>query len=199
MQAYYGHLQGQTSLDERRAAASAQIERLSALIERLPREGLAPEVVSGGGTGTCAIDLEAGVFTELQPGSDPFMDAQYERVEIARDEPQPFGVALFVQATVVSANQPGQVTINAGMKAIPTDGAPPRFTGARADCSYAIGGDEFGFVRSGGSGDGDLAVGDVIECVTPHCDITTNLHGFLHCVRDDDLVDIWPIEARGRW
>jgi D-serine deaminase-like pyridoxal phosphate-dependent protein len=32
----------------------------------------------------------------------------------------------------------------------------------------------------------------------PHCDPSVNLHDVYHCVRGDTLVDIWPIDARGR-
>lgn len=200
LQAYYGHLQGTNAFDERELAVTAQVEKLRSLSSRLAREGLELQVVSGGGTGTFAIDLGADFFTELQPGSYPFMDAQYDKVEITKEDPRPFEIALFVQATVVSTNQAGTVTINAGMKAVPTDGVPPWFTvGARRNCRYSPSGDEFGFVHYEKPEDDYLSVGDVIECVTPHCDTTTNLYNVLHCVQGDELVDIWPIHARGRW
>jgi D-serine deaminase-like pyridoxal phosphate-dependent protein len=38
----------------------------------------------------------------------------------------------------------------------------------------------------------------MIECVTPHCDPTVNLHDFYHVVSGDTLVDIWPVDARGK-
>ena len=34
--------------------------------------------------------------------------------------------------------------------------------------------------------------------IVPHCDPTVNLYDHYHCVRGETLVDIWPIEARGR-
>jgi D-serine deaminase-like pyridoxal phosphate-dependent protein len=34
--------------------------------------------------------------------------------------------------------------------------------------------------------------------VTPHCDPTVNLHDRYHVFRGERLVDIWPIEARGK-
>ena len=42
------------------------------------------------------------------------------------------------------------------------------------------------------------ALGTIIECVTPHCDPTVNLHDWYHVVRGDTLVDVWPVDARGR-
>jgi D-serine deaminase-like pyridoxal phosphate-dependent protein len=41
------------------------------------------------------------------------------------------------------------------------------------------------------------ALGTQVELVPPHCDPTVNLFGFFHCVRGNDLVDIWPITGRG--
>ena len=40
-------------------------------------------------------------------------------------------------------------------------------------------------------------IGAKVELVTPHCDPTINLHDFIHCVRGQTLVDIWPVDARG--
>jgi 3-hydroxy-D-aspartate aldolase len=38
----------------------------------------------------------------------------------------------------------------------------------------------------------------MVECVTPHCDPTVNLHDYYHIVSGDTLVDIWPVDARGK-
>lgn len=57
-------------------------------------------------------------------------------------------------------------------------------------------GDEHGKVTLAGN-QATLALGQTIECLTPHCDPTVNLYDVYHCVRGDRLVDIWPIDARG--
>ena len=44
----------------------------------------------------------------------------------------------------------------------------------------------------------DAPVGTLLACVVPHCDPTVNLYDRYHCVRGDRLVEVWPIEARGR-
>jgi D-serine deaminase-like pyridoxal phosphate-dependent protein len=41
-------------------------------------------------------------------------------------------------------------------------------------------------------------LGSRIECVIPHCDPTVAHYDAFHCVRGDALIDIWPIDARGR-
>ncbi len=200
VQAYYGHLQAIQACADRKAAAMVQIERLRALRDALAGAGLVPAVVSGGGTGTFDIDYLGKAFTEIQPGSYALMDAPYSDVALSEDRPSRFEVALFVQGTVVSTNHPGQVTVNAGMKALATDGPGPRVaTGAPAECGYTIAGDEHGIVAFPDAETCALSIGDVIEWITPHCDTTTNLYDVFHCVREDTLVDIWPIDGRCRW
>ena len=57
-------------------------------------------------------------------------------------------------------------------------------------------GDEHGKIVLG-EGNAAPELGAPISLITPHCDPTVNLHDYLHCVRGDKLVDIWPIDARG--
>jgi D-serine deaminase-like pyridoxal phosphate-dependent protein len=56
-------------------------------------------------------------------------------------------------------------------------------------------GDEHGLVVSG---DARLSIGDIVTLAVPHCDPTVNLYDFYHVVKGDTLVDIWPVQARGR-
>ena len=77
VQAYYGHLQHIADYTERERAARAQMAQVRELISRLEAEGLAPPIVTGGGTGTFDIDFAGRIYTEIQPGSYPFMDIQY--------------------------------------------------------------------------------------------------------------------------
>jgi len=198
IQAYYGHLQHIRGFAERRVASEAQMQRVRPLLARLRAEGLAPEVVTGGGTGTFDIDPAGKVYTELQPGSYPFMDREYLEIEMTSGRPSPFAAALFVQASVVSANRPGFAVVNAGYKSFATEGtvalvASPRLT----DAAYKLMGDEHGGITYDPKG-AALKLGDVVEFVAPHCDPTINLYDRYHCVRGDTLVDIWPVDARGR-
>ena len=41
-------------------------------------------------------------------------------------------------------------------------------------------------------------IGDRLEVVVPHCDPVVNLYDVIHVVRADRVVDVWPIDARGR-
>jgi len=43
-----------------------------------------------------------------------------------------------------------------------------------------------------------LRLGDKIRLVPGHCDPTVNLHDLYHVVSGDTLIDIWPVDARGK-
>lgn len=198
LQAYNGAVQSTREFDERRASLADLMGYLAMLRDRLRADGLAPPMISGGGTGTHAIDMAGGVFTEIQAGSYVVMDAIYRDVALRPDGMPPFEIALTVRATVISASHAGFVTTDAGYKAFATDsGDPVLLAGAPAGATYAFMGDEhgrIGFARPGET----LAPGAAVECIAPHCDPTINLYDAYHVVRGDTLVDLWPI-ARGRW
>ncbi|MDE2183324.1 MAG: DSD1 family PLP-dependent enzyme [Alphaproteobacteria bacterium] len=195
LQCYAGHLQHIESSGERRNASLAALKDLAALRDRLAADGIAPSILSGGGTGTFDIDPDAGALTELQVGSYVFMDRQYNDVWAGRP---PFETALYVQTTVISANRAGLATTDAGFKAFATDaGAPAVASGAPQGAAYFFFGDEQGGVAYDESAR-KLAPGDVLRCIVPHCDPTVNLYDAMHAVRAETLVEIWPIEGRGR-
>jgi D-serine deaminase-like pyridoxal phosphate-dependent protein len=181
----------------REQAYEAQLDAVEEVLDTLSKIALPADIVSGGGTGTFDIDRRRGLLTECQPGAYAFMDSQYRRVALFRDDPQPFDVALFVQSTVSSTRHAGAVTLDAGVKCFATDGPPPEpALGAPPGATYEFCGDEFGRLRFE-RGSAGLDPGAKVEFVTPHCDPTVNLHDFYHCVRGDTLVDIWPVDARG--
>ena len=197
VQAYSGRVQHIIDLDERRRVYAAQLARLEAVIAALTAAGLTPAIVSGGGTGSLVIDVETGIFTEHQTGSYIFMDVEYNEVHMPISGNVPFQTALLMQCSVVSTNAEGIVTINGGFKTFATDGPKPEIADPElAGAVYDRFGDEHGKIVLG-EGNAAPELGAPISLITPHCDPTVNLHDYLHCVRGDKLVDIWPIDARG--
>lgn len=198
IQAYGGHLQHVPEFAARAAAAAEASQRLRDVVEALNAGGLDPTIVTGAGTGTYEADTKLGFYNELQAGSYIFMDVEYADAALWPDGGQPFEPALFVQTTVISSNRAGQVTTDAGLKAFATDGPVPILAqGAPNGASYSFTGDEFGCIALPPGSEMDL--GSVVECVVPHCDPTVNLYDHYHCVRGDVLVDIWRIDARGKY
>lgn len=195
VQFYCGSQQHIESYAERRAAIEDRTGYLRTLIDALAQAGFAPDIVTGSGTGTHRIDLDLGVFTELQVGSYVFMDRQYNDCDLTGTGDAPFETSLFIDARVISANGAGIATIDAGFKAMATDGGPPVIVdGAGGDAKFIFMGDEHGAVI----GPDRLEIGHRITLAVPHCDPTVNLYDSLHVVRGDTLVDIWPVTARGR-
>jgi D-serine deaminase-like pyridoxal phosphate-dependent protein len=198
VQFYCGMQQHIEAFGDRRQAIEERTAYLSQIVDQLATAGLAPCIVTGGGTGTHAIDASLGVFTELQVGSYVFMDRQYNDCDLTGDGSAPFETALMVDARVISASHPFMATVDAGFKAFATEaGAPPILAGAVEGAKYNFMGDEQGCVIPP-AGTAPPKLGEVVTFAAPHCDPTVNLYDFYHAVRGDTLAAVWPIEARGR-
>lgn len=194
VQFYCGSQQHIPALADRRAAITERTDYLRTVLAALETAGLAPAVVTGGGTGSHVIDVELGVLTELQCGSYVFMDREYGDCDLGAA----FATALLVDASVISANHPGLATIDAGLKAFSSDAGPPRIlAGAPEGSRYRVMGDEHGAIVPP-AGDASPGPGSRIALMTPHCDPTVNLYDAYHVVEGDTLVAIWPVTARGR-
>ena len=198
LQCYAGQVQHMESPNQRRDASLSALAELAGLRDGLAAKGLAPGILSGGGTGTFDIDPDARVLSELQAGSYVFMDRQYNDVWTKPGDRPPFETSLYVQTTVISANRTGMVTTDAGLKAFATDdGVPVIAHGAPSGAAYFFFGDEQGGILYPQDAR-KLTQGDQIACVVPHCDPTVNLYDRYHVVRGDTLEALWPVDARGR-
>jgi D-serine deaminase-like pyridoxal phosphate-dependent protein len=193
VQGYGGHWQHIVGFQKRCDAVRVGTELLARVVDGLRSAGHDVGVVTGGGTGTVAADLELGVLNELQPGSYVFMDAQYSDA-MGDDEDGAFATSLWVSSQVVSINASPIVTVDAGLKAFATDGPMPRPAGERfAGSTYMFFGDEHGaLTRPAGT---SVNLGERVELSTPHCDPTVDRYDAYHVVRGDRLVGIVPIEA----
>ncbi|WP_332767879.1 DSD1 family PLP-dependent enzyme [Phenylobacterium sp.] len=202
VQSYSGHIQHIAERAEQLERARVRLSILGRLVAALRAEGIEVPIVTGSGTGTHEIDAASGVFTEIQAGSYVFMDVDYHRAMAAGLNGPNFETALFVQTAVVSRNGAvipgGYVTTDAGLKSFATEGPNPELmSGGPAGATYAFFGDEHGMLRFP-QGAPVPALGDRVELMTPHCDPTVNLYDAYHVVRADTLVEVWPVDARGK-
>lgn len=196
VQYYCGRQQHIENYAERRIDIIDRTDYLRSVVAALSEAGFPPQIITGGGTGTHRIDVELGLLNELQTGSYVFMDRQYNDCDISGEGTPGFATSLLIDARVVSANTPGLGTIDAGFKAMSTDGGPPTvLSGAPAGAAFHFMGDEHGLVLFGET---SPPVGHRVTLAVPHCDPTVNLYDFYHIIRGDTLVDLWPIEGRGR-
>jgi D-serine deaminase-like pyridoxal phosphate-dependent protein len=172
-------------LEERKRVSAESFRIASRALGIMLRRGLSTEIVTGGSTGTWEIDTAVPDLTELQAGSYVLMDLAYRR------EGLDFENALTVLATVVSANHPGFVTVDAGFKAFATDrGYGPEAVDLSGS-TYRWGGDEFGYVDMSG---GLPTLGARLEFIPPHCDPTTNLYDRIYACRGGQVEAVWPVK-----
>lgn len=197
VQFYCGREQHIEQYAERRSVIQQKTDYLRTVIDALKQAGAAPPIITGGGTGTHRIDAELGTLTELQVGSYIFMDSQYAVCNITGNNEPPYEFALMVDVRVISANTPRMRTVDAGYKALATDGGIPRvLAGMPPDTEFLFMGDEHGALVS--SAESLPGIGDRVVLSASHCDPTVNLYDSYHVVQGDALVAIWPVDARGR-
>ncbi len=102
-----------------------------------------------------------------------------------------FEHSLTVQATVIS-RQSGRVIVDAGNKSI---AAPADVTIAGHPHEVVRFDEEHGiFAAPDGSA---LAVGDSVALVPGYSPTTVNWYDAYHVVRDDVVIDVWPVIPRG--
>lgn len=190
--AYHGRAQHLRAVDERRRAIDGAAEQVRRTLGALGSQGLPCRTVTGAGTGTFLFEMGSSVYTELQPGSYVFMDADYGRNDWS-GSPR-FEQSLFVLTTVMSRPASDRAIVDAGLKALSVDsGMPAVFE--RPGLSYARASDEHGAIDVE-PGAAPVALGERILLVPGHCDPTVNLYDWFVCTRKGIVEDVWPI-ARG--
>jgi D-threonine aldolase len=176
---YEGHLMLVGDPDERRS----QTEQCMEILLRAHDE-VGGDVVSGGGTGTWAVNTWVN---ELQAGSYALMDTAYDAVADVT-----FEQALTVLATVISVSDGGWAVADAGLKAFGMDHGDPTLPGSLVwYCS-----DEH-VVFSMNDERPFPAVGDRVRLIPAHVDPTCALHERMYVVDGDTVVDEWPVDMRG--
>ncbi|MBU3032016.1 3-hydroxy-D-aspartate aldolase BhcC [Paracoccus marinaquae] len=197
IQAYQGAMQHMDSYEDRQAKLDAAIAQVTDAVEGLKAIGLAPELVSGGGTGSYYFESNSGVYNELQCGSYAFMDADYGRIhdkDGKRIDKGEWENALFILTSVMSHAKPNLAVVDAGLKAQSVDSGLP-FIYGRDDVKYIKCSDEHGVVDDP---NGVLKVNEKLKLVPGHCDPTCNVHDWYVGVRNGKVETLWPVSARGK-
>ncbi|EYD74264.1 Low-specificity L-threonine aldolase [Rubellimicrobium mesophilum DSM 19309] len=197
IQAYQGAMQHLDSFEARKAKLDAAIAQVKDAVEALKAEGLDPELVSGGGTGSYYFESNSGVYNELQCGSYAFMDADYGRIhdkDGQRIDQGEWENALFILTSVMSHAKPDKAICDAGLKAQSVDSGLP-FVYGRDDVRYVKCSDEHGVIEDP---NGALKVNDKLRLVPGHCDPTCNVHDWYVGVRNGKVEALWPVSARGK-
>jgi D-serine deaminase-like pyridoxal phosphate-dependent protein len=194
---YQGKLQMVVAYAERQKSVQRALDLLLDTANHIRRAGYSIETLTGGGSGSLAIDIALGGLNEYQPGSYVFMDASYRRIEWDdHGGPAPFRCALSVLGTVVSRPSTDRAVIDVGWKSISCDSGNP--VPLDDDLLFEFGGDEHGIVRRRNGAALDLTLGAKLTLLPSHCDTTVNLYDDYHLVRGGEVEAVLPVDARGR-
>jgi len=190
LQAYHGRAQHIRSMEERHAVIETAAQHVQHTKRLLGEAGIACPIVTGAGSGTFMLEIEAGAWDEIQCGSYAFMDVDYAKNEWAAPLPR-FEHALFVLSTVMSRPSAEVAIVDAGLKASSVDSGMPGVW--QKELRYTHASDEHGWVE----GRDPPALGEKLLLVPGHCDPTINLYDWYVCVRRGRVEALWPITARG--
>jgi D-serine deaminase-like pyridoxal phosphate-dependent protein len=187
-------------MKERAVAAG---ERIMEVAIALRERGQAVEEVSVGSTPAAPYTASVEGITEMRPGTYVFNDVN----EMALGQATARECALSVLATVISRPQPDRAVLDAGSKSLFAE---------RARTAFALEGyDGYGYIRQAPQarivslseehgvvaipeGEDFPAVGGVVEIIPNHVCPAVNLHDELCILDGNDVVDVWPIAARGK-
>lgn len=188
-------------------AVADESRALAAAADELRAGGLEVSVLSGGSTPT-VTSTDATVVGEVRPGVYVFNDAQQLTLGTCRME----DVGLSVLSTVTSSPGPDRVVLDAGSKVLSSD-RPPWLTGfgllpdapeatiaslAEHHGVVSLAAVEEAAVEEAAGARARLAVGSRVRVVPNHVCSVVNLVDELVVVHGDDVVDVWPVDARGR-
>lgn len=172
-------------------------KKLVATAEAIRRAGLAITEVSVGSTPASMHTPSVGGITEMRPGTYVFRDTTGFVYGIYG----PDRCAARVLATIVSHPSMDRMIIDAGSKTLALDkshGHPGH--------GYIIGhpgstidrlSEEHGVVVIPADDPG-FTIGERIEIIPNHICPSVNLLDELNIVRDGQVIDVWPIAARGK-
>ncbi|MGB9699811.1 MAG: DSD1 family PLP-dependent enzyme [Thermodesulfobacteriota bacterium] len=200
IQCYAGHVQHISSFSERSQASLNLLKQAAEVFRQFQKEGLPAEIFTGSGTGTSEIDWQIPELTDLQVGSYTLMDTEYLYIGSAEDPERfkKFPPALTLLSSVISVNHANFVTIDAGLKSIYHHGGNPEVVfPANEGWKYEWRGDEHGMIHFVDTHE-KLKLGEVVELIVSHCDPTVNLFDEFYVIRDGRVIDIWPIDLRGK-
>ena len=165
-------------------------------IEGIRALGLAPRIVSTGGTPNLQHIGELKGATEHRAGTYIFNDRMMLNCGSARPE----DCALTVYSTVVSRAAPERGILDAGSKTLTADGGGLDGFGTLLEyprAKIAAFAEEHGFIDLSAS-NARPVVGEVVRVVPNHVCVVVNMVDRMIAVRGDRVVDVLSVAARGR-
>ena len=158
---------------------------LAAARDGLRAAGFAVEVVSAAGTSTLREALGDPTITEIQAGVYAVMEPQLLDLDL------PFRCAVAVRGTVISRHG-DRFVLDVGRRAVGMEYGPPQPIGL--DATDIAVSDEHTRITTP---DPLPALGSHVDMVPGQIRTTFNLHDRVWATRGGQVVDCWPVSARG--
>ena len=191
-----GHA-GSSAPDAIEAAALAAGRALVETASAIRAHGIELPHVSVGSTPSSPYTPTVPGITEMRPGTYVFNDnAAFRHGRIG-----PERCAARIVATVVSRPAPDRAVLDAGSKTLAMDPSPSHsghgYIVGHPDAVIARISEEHGVVVLPPDEPG-FHVGDRYEIIPNHVCPTINLTDQLLLARDGQIIDLWPVAARGK-
>jgi 3-hydroxy-D-aspartate aldolase len=190
-QAYNGSIQHIEDFNKRKEAVKKTCIKINKLKDKY--NNFSP-IITGVGTGCFDLEVNENVYDEIQVGSYAFMDAHYSSLKHDNkiNNTNDFENSLFVLSSVMSNVIDKQAVVDAGLKSIAVDSGLPKVFASNVD--YLKCSDEHGIINDP---ENSLNINDKLFLIPGHCDPTCNLHDWYVVMKNDTVIDIWPVSARG--
>jgi D-serine deaminase-like pyridoxal phosphate-dependent protein len=193
---YQGYISG--DLETRERLMRVENSRVNGLLDRLERDNLHPEVVSGASTPNLDLCHLLERVNENRSGTYVFNDRNTVSTgSVGWEE-----CALRVAVTVVSTAVPGQIIVDGGSKTFSSDrmaGGPDSGFGRIVEepsLQFVKMNEEHGFLKVEGTA--RPRVGDRLHLIPNHVCVVVNMHDQVYLHRGDEVIDCWPVAARGK-
>ena len=192
---YQGYVRGST--EERQALMRAEGERLRRLLDDLQSQGIDCPVVSGGTSPSLLFSHLIQPVNENRSGTYVFND----RNMVGADAVTWDDCAMRIAVTVVSNAVPDQIIIDGGSKTFSSD-RTSRWEGfgrvvEDPDLLFRAMNEEHGYVGRNGSTQ-KHPIGERLHVIPNHVCTAMNMHDEVWVHRGGEVVDRWPITARGK-
>jgi len=187
---YEGHLYKIKNVKQREKAATRIIKQYVDVGNRLRKAGVEIPKICCASTLTATVTAKVPGVSELHPGNYIF----YDLMQVERGSTTFENCAQSVLTTVISTPANDRCVVDAGSKAFVNDQC--RFPRALdADLSpYSITEEHVACTMKKTK----LHVGDKVRFVPYHACTATNMFNQLYIVNGDDVIENWPVSARGK-
>lgn len=199
--AFAGHVYSARSRKDIAQSAADEGEAVRHTAEALAQRGIEARTLSVGTTPTAHNLAYEGQVSEVRPGNYVFYDATQVALGIATEA----DCALSVLTTVIARPHPQRLILDAGSKALAAERMSTLTTGfglVRDHPGFLVDRlyEEHAIVAVAPPTTSPVApspVGQRLQVIPNHACTCANLHDEMYLVQQGEILEVWPLDARG--